>query len=265
MQKEQLFYFRAGECLAAIDMKNMARSLLSKQVKLRYPKGRKPTPEEYAAITNELKTVQLGVEKTNESILGFKIRKQKECQALISKTAKEFPEFRHVLNSMIKERSTRLGNEKLNIQRLQSLLRRAVYELFTPYKENCIEAYDVINEILVEVPHIKMVKETKGIIQISLSKIEMMELYHPEEYEEMIGFIHSELSPFYNPESTRFALSEIPSEQLPYFVSETVIERFRKLFFYEDKSKALGKLHEKQAVRMQRFMKAYTELQNSIK
>lgn len=257
MKENELFYFRAGECLAAMEAKNTARALLSNQLKLRYPKGRRPTPEEYRAITQELRTVSLGVEKLGENIYDYKIRKHLECKELILKTSQEFPGFRHILNSLIKERSVRIGSHKMERERAKQKLKKSLLELITPFKENCFSYYEVVTEIVHKIPHVKDFYDSKT-TQLSPNKIHYMDIYHNDKFNETIDFLVESISPFYDNNTNTIDLSL--SEEPPYLLSEPVLYEFKRLFFYKDKDKALKKLHTKLEVRMQRFMTAYLEL-----
>lgn len=112
MDRKTQFFFRAGKCLAAVEARNNARALLRTQFKLRYPKRKLLSFSERRQIINSLKSVHLGLENEGENIVAFKIRKEKECNELIQETYALFPDFRHVLNAIMRKQSVKIIESK---------------------------------------------------------------------------------------------------------------------------------------------------------
>lgn len=198
MQENEKFYFRVGECLAALDAKNTARLLLKKQVHLLYPKGRKPTDEEKETITKTVKTIRLGIEKPKEGLLDYKIRKQKEYRNLIHKTKEEYPQFSHALYAIIKQRSQRVGDEKMAIQKLKSALAKSLYELFCAYsKSENHYGNETAAEIFPDVPNIHILIGEKDYSLVKQRAIFMSE-YHLDEFHETTEFIANNMGHFFS-------------------------------------------------------------------
>ncbi len=245
MENKERFYFQVGECLAALDAKNTARLLLKRQAHLLYPRGRKPTEEEKQEITAKLRLVKLGIEKTNENLLDYKIRKQKEYKALLVKTNEEFPNFRNALHSIIQKRSQRVGDEKMVIQKLKGALSKSLYELFSAYSksENHL-GNETAEELFPNVPHIHVLIGSKDYSMCKQRAISMSE-YHLDEFHEITDFIAN------NPE---------------HFFSERVLNTYKGACSWSEETndREVQKLVDMATIRMARFKENYDKYQTAI-
>lgn len=221
---------------AQILLKNQVRQIrhkLLKNVKFSRPL----TNEEQELINAELRSITIGLEDPKESVLDYKIRKDKEFKAHFKHIVNEYPEMRQKFYNIRKEYYKDISLKAYKRSEVYHNLYSAIYHLITAYNNGYTCYHEKsIGFILQDFPYINDLMNLKD---FNASNVKYFFMNNKELFEKLIH--------------------HIAEQQMSLFFSEEILDKFidlsppniGKIEFYRTQMKI-----EK---RLPVFMKAYTE------
>ena len=208
-QELKSFYLRVGSCLAAQKEKQQSRKLLKHQVGLLYPKTRKATKEDHESINRQLFKIRVGIEKKGESILEYKIRKEREYKKMVHEMLEDFPQYSQIGKSMLAQNAVHRSEMALKHTQATQIMPKMIHELITPFKISYLDyhegkldeigdaAYSMADMLeKIKFPYIRQIlafsKKQGG--NFSLSHLKMWSECNPDLWEKLLDILYKRVT-----------------------------------------------------------------------
>jgi len=273
-QELKSFYLRVGSCLSAQKEKQQARKLLKHQVGLLYPKTRKATKEDHESINRQLLKIRVGIEKKGESILEYKIRKEKEYKKMVRQMLEDFPQYSQIGKSMLEQNAVHRSEMALKATQATQIMPRMIHELITPFKISYLDyhegkldavgdaAYSMADMLeKIKFPYIRQIlafsKKQGG--KFSLSHLKMWSECNPDLWDKLLNTLYKRVT-------TQMVIGS--NERLYDGEKEQYLSKRKDFdskmaftFSHKDLDEKYEAFHKNMIPRIDRFIEAYENYQ----
>lgn len=247
-KREEMFYHDVIKYFINLNDKKQAQKLLKAQVRklrkeylanIKY--SRPLTDAEQNLINDKLKTTFIGISNNDESILDYKIRKDKEFLNHYKKIISEYPEYKDKFFNILKSYRHDISIKAYKRSEVVQSLYCALYHLITPYNSTKTHYHESsIGFILKDMPHIN---EIMSIKDFNSSNLKYFLMGNPEYFQNIVAYISK--------------------EQMSAFISEDIMAR-HAVFYSENVGKIeFFRMQQKIEKRLPLFLslcKEYSEL-----